>query len=91
MNLKTVNIPGAPAKPAKIVQIVPAQNWWVLYFTGDGSAEKEKERVALWALYDDGTVKGLVSNAENGLVPPVADLNHGYAFRAEEIRLKNDD
>jgi len=61
---------------SKIIQIIPAGDRW--FFAHDDAQNKGKKiihRVAVWALLEDGTVKGMVDvvNAQGGLVfaPPV--------------------
>ena len=48
-------------EPKKIRQILPANGWRAHFWTDDHSSEFSKE-VAMWALFEDGTVSGLVGN-----------------------------
>ena len=58
-------------EPKKIRQILPA-NGWRAYFTDHDYTEEIIKEVAMWALFEDGTVSGLVGNFpghRNSLVP----------------------
>jgi hypothetical protein len=46
-------------KQPKIVQIAPAGGWCFEYRPNPNETEKTTIPVVLWALYDDGSVKGL--------------------------------
>lgn len=50
-----------PTDSAKrIRQILPANGWRARYYYPDGEVKKE---VAMWALFEDGTVHGLVGTS----------------------------
>lgn len=72
----------------EIKQILPGDGWVAVIWEKQNQPPMrlKTHKVALWALYDDGSASGLVNDVYEGLKPPSSANFLGYALDEEHAK-----